>query len=270
MTSGTLRRYVPFATSSLQASLQYRADLLVSLLTTSVSTAVVVFLWRAVIGQHPDGALGGFSVAGITTYLLAAQLLTLMHNSKAGEDTSQEIVGGDIAVSLVRPVSYPVSRVFMALPTALTNLVLVGLPLVAIFALLFPMSAPSPLGLALFVLAAVPSVVIAFSVQLLVGMSALITTNTWGVGMVVNSLIVFLSGALVPLDLLPRPIEAIASFLPFQSMVYGPVQLLMERYDGFGEAAQIMLRQGVWAVVMVLVGALVWRTALRRIEVLGG
>lgn len=180
MTSGTLRRYVPFATSSLQASMQYRADLLVSLLTTSVSTAVVVFLWRAVIGQHPDGALGGFSVAGITTYLLAAQLLTLMHNSKAGEDTSQEIVGGDIAVSLVRPVSYPVSRVFMALPTALTNLVLVGLPLVAIFALLFPMSAPSPLGLALFVLAAVPSVVIAFSVQLLVGMSALITTNTWG------------------------------------------------------------------------------------------
>lgn len=180
MTSGTLRRYIPFATSSLQASMQYRADLLVSLLTTSVSTAVVVFLWRAVITQQPDDALGGFTVAGITTYLLAAQLLTLMHNSKAGEDTSQEIVGGDIAVSLVRPVSYPVSRVFMALPTALTNLVLVGLPLTAVFALLFPMSAPSPLGLALFVLAAIPSVVIAFSIQLLVGMSALITTNTWG------------------------------------------------------------------------------------------
>jgi ABC-2 type transport system permease protein len=270
MRKGALGRYVPFATSSLQASLNYRADLFVSLLTTSVSTAVVVFLWRAVITQNPGSDLGGFSVAGITTYLLAAQLLTLMHNSKAGEDTSQEIVGGDIAVALVRPVSYPLSRVFMALPVALTNLVLVGVPLVVIFSLLFPVTAPSPAGVALFLLAAVPSVVIAFAVQLLVGMSALITTNTWGVGMVVNSLVVFLSGTLVPLDLLPWPIEAVASVLPFQSMVYGPVQLLLDRYDGPVEAMTILLQQGGWAVAMMALTAFVWRTALRRIEVLGG
>lgn len=270
MRRGALRRYLPFAASSLQASLQYRSDLFVSLLTTSVSTAIVVFLWRAVITQNPDGQLAGFSAASITTYLLAAQLLSVTHNSKAGEDTSQEIVGGDIAVSLVRPVSYPITRVFMALPVALTNLVLVGLPLVVIFSILFPVSAPSPAGLALFALAAVPSIVIAFAVQLLVGMSALITTNTWGVGMLVNSLVVFFSGALVPLDLLPRPIELVATALPFQSMVYGPVQLLLDRYDGFAGAMAILLQQAGWAVGMVVIGALAWRTALRRIEVLGG
>lgn len=267
---GALRRYLPFAASSLQARLQYRADLFVSLLTTSVSTAVVILLWRSVIAGSPGQSLGGFSAAGITTYLVAAQLLTLMHNSNAGEDTSQEIADGDIAVALVRPVNYPITRVFMALPVALANVLLVGIPLVVIFSLLFPMHAPSLTGVVLFLLAAIPSITIAFTVQLLVGMTALITTNTWGVNMVVNSLIVFLSGTLVPLDLLPRPIAAVAAALPFQSMVYGPVRLLLGRYEGFGDAALILLQQGGWAVAMVLLCALVWRAAIRRIEVLGG
>jgi ABC-2 type transport system permease protein len=268
--TGTLRRYLPFATSSLQARLQYRSDLFVSLLTAAVSTSVVIFLWRAVIAQTPGESLAGFGTATMTTYLLAAQLLTLVHNTNVGEDTSQEIAVGDIAVALVRPVSYPMSRVFMALPVALANLTLVGVPLVLIFAFVFPAYLPSPTGMVLFLLAAIPSIAIAFSVQLLVGMSALITTNTWGVSMVVNSLIVFLSGTLIPLDLLPKPLADVATVLPFQSMVYGPVRLLLHRYDGFGEAALILLQQGGWAVLMVVVCTVVWRKALRRIEVLGG
>ncbi|MBV1850523.1 ABC transporter permease [Catellatospora tritici] len=270
MSGASLRRYLPFATSTLQARLQYRSDLFVSLLIKVVSTAVVVFLWRAVITQSPGQSLGGYDAAAITTYLVAAQLLTLLHTSGAGEGTAQEIVEGNIAVSLVRPVSYPITRAFMALPVVLAEFLLVGIPLVVLFSLVFSPYAPSPTGVALFTLAAIPSVVIAFTVQLLVGVSALITTNTWGVNMVVNSLVVFLSGALVPLDLLPRPVAAVASALPFQSMVDGPVRLLLERFDGIGEAGLILLRQAGWAALMVVLSALVWRAALRRIEVLGG
>ncbi|MDI1460717.1 ABC-2 family transporter protein [Catellatospora sp. KI3] len=270
MSAAALRRYLPFAGSTLQARLQYRSDLFVSLLIKVVSTAVVVFLWRAVITQSPGQSIGGYDAAAITTYLLAAQLLTLLHNSGAGDGTAQEIADGDIAVSLVRPVSYPISRAFMALPVVLAEFLLVGIPLVVIFSLVFSPYAPSASGVALFALAAVPSMVIAFTIQLLVGISALITTNTWGVSMVVNSVVVFLSGALVPLDLLPRPIAAIAGALPFQSMVDGPVRLLLGRFDGLGEAGLILLRQAGWAAVMIIASALVWRAALRRIEVLGG
>ncbi|MFD7705917.1 ABC transporter permease [Streptomyces sp. NPDC059786] len=268
--TGRLRTYLPFATSGLQSLLQYRSTFAMTAMTAAAGAAVTVFLWRAVYAADPGSGPGGFDQRGITTYLLVAQLLQVLHTNRVDDEVAAEVYRGDVAVMLVRPVSYPVMRFFSCLPVVAANAVLVGVPVFALFALLVPLTRPEPLDLLLFALSTACSVLLAFCVNLLTGMSGFLTTNTWGVRMVKQSVVAFFAGQLVPIALMPGPLAALARALPFSGMVDGPLTLLLGRYDGWSAAAGVLAGQLAWAAGLTLLCAVLWRSALGRLEVLGG
>ncbi|MGW7041445.1 ABC transporter permease [Streptomyces avermitilis] len=265
-----VRSYVPFATSGLQSLLQYRSMFAMTAMTAAAGAAVTVFLWRAVYAGTPGSGPGGFSEEGITTYLLVAQILQVLHTNRVDDEVAAEVYRGDIAVMLVRPVSYPVMRFFTCLPVVGANAVLVGVPVLGLFALLVPLSAPRPADLLLFAASTALSVLLAFCVNLLTGMTGFLTTNTWGVRMVKQSVVSFFAGQLVPIALMPGPLAALARALPFRGMVDGPLTLLLGRYDGWADAAGVLAQQVAWVAALSLLCAVLWRAALGRLEVLGG
>ncbi|GGZ14905.1 daunorubicin ABC transporter permease [Streptomyces olivaceoviridis] len=266
-----VRHYLPFATGGLQSLLRYRSTFVTTGVTAAAGAAVTVFLWRAVYaGSPPGGGPGGFTPEGITTYLLMAQVLQVLHANRVDDEVAAEVYRGDVAVMLVRPVSYPVVRFFACLPVVAANAVLVGVPVLALFALIVPLTVPRPVDVALFLVSTALSVLLAFLVNLLTGMTGFVTTNTWGVRMVKQSVVAFFAGQLVPLALMPGPLAAVASALPFRGMVDGPLTLLLGRYDGVAGAADVLARQIGWAAGLTLLGAVLWRASLSRLEVLGG
>ncbi|WP_225834538.1 ABC-2 family transporter protein [Streptomyces sp. NK08204] len=269
--SARARRYLPFATGGLQSLLQYRSTFVMTGITAAAGAAVTVFLWRAVYaGAAPGEGPGGFSTEGITTYLLMAQVLQILHANRVDDEVAAEVYRGDVAVMLVRPVSYPVVRFFACLPVVAANAVLVGLPVLGLFALIVPLTVPRPVDVLLFLVSTVLSVLLAFLVNLLTGMTGFVTTNTWGVRMVKQSVVAFFAGQLVPLALMPGPLAALASALPFRGMVDGPLVLLLGRYDGVAGAVGVLTRQIGWVAGLTLLSAALWRASLRRLEVLGG
>ncbi|MEU6961445.1 ABC transporter permease [Streptomyces chrestomyceticus] len=265
------RHYLPFATGGLQSLLQYRSSFVTTGITAAAGAAVSVFLWRAVYaGSPPGGGPGGFTTETITTYLLMAQILQILHANRVDDEVAAEVYRGDVAVMLVRPVSYPVVRFFACLPVVAANAVLVGVPVLGLFALIMPLAVPRPVDVLLFLVSAALSVLLAFLVNMLTGMTGFITTNTWGVRMVKQSVVAFFAGQLVPLALMPGPLRALASALPFQGMVDSPLALLLGRYDGVADAAGVLALQVGWVAGLTLLSAVLWRAALRRLEVLGG
>ncbi|MFE7275802.1 ABC transporter permease [Streptomyces sp. NPDC057623] len=264
------RRYLPFTTSGLQSLLQYRSMFAMTAVTAAAGAAVTVFLWRAVYEGTPGRGPGGFTVGDITTYLLMAQILQVLHTNRVDDEVAAEVYRGDVAVMLVRPVSYPVMRFFACLPVVGANAVLVALPVLALFALLVPLTAPRPADLLLFAVSTALSVLLAFCVNLLTGMTGFLTTNTWGVRMVKQSVVAFFAGQLVPIALMPDALATIARVLPFRGMVDGPLTLLLGRYGGWADAMWLLARQVAWAAGLSLLCAALWRAALGRLEVLGG
>jgi ABC-2 type transport system permease protein len=270
-----LRAYAVFATGGLHSLFQYRSTFLVTGATTAAGAAITVALWRAVYaGQGgaggPSGGLDGFSRDGLTTYLLVAQVLQVLHANRVDDEVSADVYRGDVAVLLVRPVSYPLVRFFAALPVVAANAALVGVPVLVLFGLLVPLTVPAPGDAALFALSLPLSVLIAYCVNLLTGMTGFLTTNTWGVRMVKQSLVAFFAGQLVPIGLMPGPLAAVAGALPFRDLVDGPLSLLLGRYHGAAGAALVLARQAGWAVALCGLCAVCWRSALGRLEVLGG
>ncbi|MER5258727.1 ABC transporter permease [Streptomyces sp. NPDC055243] len=269
-TASRVRRYLPFATGGLQSLLQYRSMFLVTGVTAAAGAAVTVFLWRAVYADADGVGPGGFTSAGITTYLLVAQVLQVLHANRVDDEVAAEVYRGDVAVMLVRPVSYPLMRFAACLPVVAANGLLVGVPVLLLFSLLVPMAAPRPQDAALFALSTVLSVLIAFCVNLLTGMTGFLTTNTWGVRMVKQSVVAFFAGQLVPIALMPGPLAAVALALPFRGMVDGPLTLLLGRYEGVAGAAGVLAQQLGWTIALAVLCAALWRAAIGRLEVLGG
>lgn len=268
---GRVRPYLSFATGGLQSLLQYRSTFVMTGVTAAAGAAVTVFLWRAVYADAPPGGgPGGFTAEGITTYLLMAQVLQVLHANRVDDEVAAEVYRGDVAVMLVRPVSYPVVRFFACLPVVAANAVLVGVPVLVLFALLVPLTVPRPADVPLFLVSAALSVLLAFFVNLLTGMTGFLTTNTWGVRMVKQSVVAFFAGQLVPIALMPGPLAALASALPFRGMVDAPLTLLLGRYDGWTGAADVLARQLGWVAALTVLTTVLWRASLSRLEVLGG
>jgi len=256
------------ALAGIHATLQYRAALVLSAVSAALACALQVFLWHAVYANAEH--LPGIGLPSLTTYVVVAQLLGLLHANKVDDVVSGEVYRGDIAISLLRPVSYAATCMATHLPAAVVTAVLAGVPVLCVFSLLTTMRVPTLLDLALFSVATLIGMLLAFELNFLVGLAAFMTTNTWGIRMIKNAGVAFLAGQVVPLDLLPEQVRQALRMMPFQGLVDGPVRLLTGAYDGPADVLAVLSTSAAWVAVLLVLGVAAWRAALGRIEVLGG
>jgi ABC-2 type transport system permease protein len=265
-----VRRYTPFATSRLHSLLQYRSAFVLTTVAAATAVTLQIFLWRAVAANAPGGRAGGYDATELTTYVLVGQMLFLLHLNRVDEEIATDIYRGDIVVSVVRPVSYPVMRFAACLPVVAVNAVLVVLPVLVLSVLVVPLAVPTGPDAALFVASAALSMVIAFGVNLLVGLAGFLTTNTWGLRNAKDAIVAFFGGQLVPVSFMPAALKAVCAALPFQGMIYSPLRLLLGRYRDAADAAMILAGQAAWAVGLLVASGFIWRRVMRRLEAFGG
>ncbi len=101
------------------------------------------------------------------------------------------------------------------------------------------------------------------------GMIAFFTTYIFGLLMVQEALLKFLTGELIPLSFFPGAVQKVFDFLPFSSMVYTPVMIYLGKYNN-KELAFVLGRQAAWVIILYLLGSLIWKKVTRRLVVLGG
>jgi ABC-2 type transport system permease protein len=72
----------------------------------------------------------------------------------------------------------------------------------------------------------------------------------------------------VPLPLMPKVIQDIAQYLPFQLLLYFPIQLILGKLS----ADQIVMgyvMAGVWLVLAAFLFNIVWRNGVKRYSAVG-
>jgi len=79
----------------------------------------------------------------------------------------------------------------------------------------------------------------------------------------------FISGQMLPLDLLPDPWRTLLKFLPFQYMAYFPAVVFLGKIKGV-DLAWGLLGELTWAVVFIILARALYRLGLRRYSAFGG
>jgi len=95
------------------------------------------------------------------------------------------------------------------------------------------------------------------------------TTEIWGLGVLIEGMNFFLSGALVPLVMMPVWLRTIVLSIPFAQALAVPIGLLTG-ITPLSEAPHAWFVQILWIIGMWLLSSLFFRVAVRKITVQGG
>lgn len=183
------------------------------------------------------------------------------------------IMSGSIAYEMVRPLDLYGRWFSQSVGTRLAKCVLRCMPILLV-AFIIPgplrMTLPPNAGqLLLFLLSAMLALFVVVAFSMLVYISALFTLSAVGVRVIAAVVVDFLAGGVVPLPFFPPAVRAVAELLPFAAMQNMPLRIYSGNIAGtdalYGIALQIF-----WLCVLVILGRLWMRKAMRKVIVQGG
>ncbi len=250
-----------------RAQFAFRASTWTGIVGCVLQVVLVHLVWTAVYGQRE--AVAGVDRTDAVTYAVLGVLTTALFQPFMFDAMIGRLRTGAIAFDVMRPVS--------AAPLALARQVggSVGQLPAVVTALVAGLvtGAIAPPGSVLSGVAAVPSLLLGFTIALLmnflVGLAGFWTLEVGGAFLIYRMLAQFSSGALIPLWFMPGWISGILTALPFSAQIFVPLSIYVDRDPGWHTLGSLAL-QVLWVLVLAVVCALVWRRAVRRLVVFGG
>jgi ABC-2 type transport system permease protein len=240
-----------------------RGSLAVGLGFYAVVASVMATLWRTAAQAH-GGHLAGYSGTQLTWYLFYSEAAVTALNPRQIEMTGDDIAAGTVAVELLRPASVVGLRVASELGRCLPKLaasVVVG----SLLAFLASGAPTDPGSLGLTPISLVLAVACNLTAQHAVAGIAFWIRDARSTWFLYQKLVFLLGAMLIPLQVLPGWLQAVARVLPFLSMAYAPARLAA----GFDEPSLLLVQAG-WLVVLSAAAAGVFRAGERRLQVVGG
>jgi ABC-2 type transport system permease protein len=175
---------------------------------------------------------------------------------------------GDVAYTLVRPVSYPAFMVAHSLGHSAPRFVLNFVVAVSVVLVFVRSVATTPAGVLGFLVLGAGALVLDALMMVLIGLLAFFIEEVTPVFWIYQKLLFTVGGLFLPLEFFPAWIRDAVRFLPFQFVIYAPARAFVA-FDP-GEFAGALAGQIVYLVVMGLIVLGVWRYGRRRLAVHGG
>lgn len=244
----------------------YRAEFVVWMLTTSLPL-VMLALWSAVAAEAP---FRGYASADFVAYYLCVLIARNLTGSWVSWHLEDEVRRGTLAMRLLRPM-HPFLT-FAA--THLASVPLRGAIALPVAVILLGSSgaaslARDPAQLAWLVPSLALAWLVSFGIMFALGSLAFFVERSAAIIEVYFGVFAVLSGYLVPLQLLPSALVAVAEVSPLRCIIAIPVQLATSPALGAAAAAKLVALQAGWAAAILLLVAWLWRRGLRRFEAFG-
>ena len=265
--SGLLEAYRAQFKVTFGVQLEYRASLVIWLIGMILEPTVYLVVWSTV-ARAQGGTVGGFSPADFAAYFVITMLVNHWTFTWLMHEFEYLVRMGQLSAGLLKPL-HPIHLHVADNITykALTSLVMVPAALLIAWAFGARFE-PQVWSLAL----AVPALALSFTARLLLGCSlafaAFWTTRVLAINEMYFLASWFLSGMMAPLALLPGPVRALASALPFRWFVAFPVELILGRLS-MVEALVGLATQAAWAAAIFVVFTVLWREGLKRYSAVG-
>jgi ABC-2 type transport system permease protein len=245
----------------------YQVWFWVGLVLNIISMAILVYFWRAI--YNDTSTISGLGLNQTLTYILLAFIFMPLTSIDVVWEIGSNVREGTIIHHLLRPINFQGMNYAQSLGILVTRLLL-QLPMVVAAVLLFGLRFPTDLATWLaFIVSALLGYTVMFFFTWLLACLTFYTTEVWGLGVLIEGMNFFLSGALVPLVMMPEWIRTIVLSIPFAQALAVPVGLLTG-ITPLSEAPRVWFVQILWILGMWLISALFFRVAVRKITVQGG
>ena len=258
-----MRKYFAFARIAARQALSQRAQFYGPVAFVGVILGVFSALWRAV-GEA--GMPLGLDHAAAVWYLAATEWI-LMSAPQVHLDIEGEIRRGDVACHLARPSSYLAATAAQGL-----GQLAVRAPVTALAAFtcafVYTGTTPPASAFARLVPFGLVAMALVYALYVLVGLSAFWIGEVSPLFWIAQKLLFVLGGLMLPLPLYPEWMQRVAHATPFPSMLAGPAGFVIAAAGH--DAVRLARDLALWGAALVLVAHVLFRRAVRTLQVNGG
>lgn len=263
-----MRKYLFILKTSLMESLQYVTNTVLSFVTFFIVLFVFVNLWQYIYSD-PGQLINGYSLDQMLWYVIITETIWFgTRNTALNHQISQDIKSGGIAYTINKPYHYLLYLVFRYLGETILKLtlyftagIIIGyrfigsLPNFTIFWLL-PII---PVFLA--------GMLINLFLQMCISVLSFWIEDAEPFHWIYTKIILVL-GILFPVEMFPAWAQPIIKCTPIYVFTYGPARLIIH-FD-LPLFLQVILAQGIYLVISVLLLVGLYQRGVKRVNVNGG
>lgn len=263
----TLRKWRAIFSIYFQDGLAYRASGIIWILTDVTTAVTMPLVWAR--SASVSGKIAGFTGSDFVLYYLCMLLLGSFVTSHIMWEVAMEIKEGQFSTMLVRPVSFLQFTFLRNLTWRIIRTALFA-PMFLLMLFLyrgFLDNAHIYVGWE-FWTSMVLGHLVSFTLVTTMAMFALFTQEVFSIFELYYIPMLFLSGTLFPISVMPVWVQVIAKAAPFYYTIGAPTEILIGRSSG-AIAHQTILMQATWIVAAFLLGRFLWTKGLKHYSGVG-
>jgi ABC-2 type transport system permease protein len=258
--------YWVYLKTSLALQFQYRVAMAIWLINRIVEPTVFLVVWTTVAVAR--GEVGGYGAADFAAYFIVLMIVNQLTFTWIIFEFEWRIRNGELAAMLLKPIHPIHSDIADNLGYKILTLTIM-VPVAILLSVLFdPVFGFQAASLALGAVALVAAYCIRMFVDWAFALSGFWTTRTAALNQIYFMLVLFFSGRLAPLELMPPWLERLSWYLPFRWTVWFPVELFLNRLDHATIVTGFQM-QALWLLVGVAMVQVVWRLGVRKFTAVG-
>jgi ABC-2 type transport system permease protein len=259
--------YIQQFRTTVAMQLQYRAMLFIWLIGQVLEPLVYLVVWTAVV--HSTGrSVGGFGARDFAAYFILLMLINHTTFTWIMWEYEYRVRQGTLSFTLLKPVHPIHSDIADNLSYKIITYPVMLLVAVALSVAFNPAFHFTPWATISFFAALGLAFLLRFLLEWTLAMTAFWTTRVSAINRAYFVLLLFFSGQVAPLSLLPRRVQMIAAILPFRWMISFPAELLLGRLTP-AQALAGLGAQVVWLAVCLVVMKIIWRAGTRVYSAVG-
>ena len=250
----------------------YRSDFLIGTTLRFLPMVTTILLWRAVYSGAGKASLAGFNYNEMIAYLLLVHI-SRMFSSMPGlaGGIAREIREGTLKRYLTQPVDMIGYLTSYRVAHKVAYITMSFIPYAILFFICrdYFDKFPDLMTLGAYAISLVLAFMVGFYFEVTVGLVGFWFLEVTSLLYIVMTLNFFISGHMLPLDLLPQPWQAILKAMPFQYMAYFPAVVFLGKVEGTNLVYHL-LGELAWALFFLGLARYLYRRGLRRYGAYGG
>lgn len=243
----------------------YRSQVLFAIIGSVIEIYIQIAFWMYL--YRNDAAMTEYMIM----YTVLSNIISMFYINSITNKIGDKIINGYIAVDLLRPVHFLYSSYMQCIGEMCADLLLRGVPVLMFFGVYLWKYSERIVyqQMAAALAAVILGHILYMQIFMAIGLMAMALMETWAIHRIMNDIILFLSGAFIPLSLFPNTLYYINLFLPFRFVFSFPLELLLNETD----SGVIFGNFGVLCGWIVLLGSMIWgmhHRMMRKLVIQGG
>lgn len=267
-----MRQYLSFFKLRFITNLQYRSAAIAGIFTQFFFGLLFIMVYLKFYETGSDNVT--MTLEQTVTYLWLQQaLFSIIYFYHREKEIVNMIKNGDVAYELCRPGNVYIKWFARIYATRLANvlmkflpIVLVGLLLPQPFKLIPPISAYAFLG---FLLTLFLGSFLMSSIDALLHVLTFYTIDADGILTSFRVVGELFAGGIVPILFMPKFLQAISSYLPFQYINDMPFRIYLG-LENISNIFSVVIIQIIWIFIIIVMGIMLSKKALKKVVVQGG